>query len=240
MLHFILYLITQKTLFTTSNVHSRCTQSLQKFEWPLYSLPLDSFHDAEGLPIPSPFDSRPDHPTIFTGHHDEDSNAFASQDLDQKISQRLLEEQSADLGQTADFHFYPPPAAPLSLDAASPAAMFFSPTSSPAPRTPDAEGESVSGYRLGSVIGYGGFSTIRRASSSSGGTVAVKIVRRSDLAKQSDAAQARKRLDHEAAIWSTRSHEHILPLFSAVHTLYADFFVTHFCPAGSQGVEVFA
>lgn len=211
-----------------------------KFEWPSYSLPLDSFHDAEGLPIPNPFDSRSDHPTIFTGDHDEDghhSNTFTSPDIDQKISQRLLEEQSADLEHTADFDFYHAPAAPSPLDATvSPAAMFlsaFSPISGQTARTPDAEGELVSGYRLGSVIGYGGFSTIRRASSSSGGTVAVKIVRRSDLSKQPDAAQARKRLDHEEAIWSTLSHEHILPLFSAVHTLYADFFVTLFCPAGS-------
>lgn len=210
---------------------------------PSHSLPLDSFHDAEGLPIPSPFDSRPDRPTIFTGDHGDDrhhSSTFDSPDIEQKLSQHLLQEQSADLRHNGDFDFYHAPAAPSPLDSGdfsnSPAAMFlsvFSPTSSQVARTPDAEGEFVSGYRLGPVIGYGGFSTIRRASSSSGGTVAVKIVRRSDLANQPDAAQARKRLDHEAAIWISLSHEHILPLFSAVHTSYADFFVTLFCPAGS-------
>lgn len=214
-----------------------------KLERPSHSLPLDSFHDAEGLPIPSPFDSRPERPAIFTGDHDEDgphSSTFASPDIEQKISQHLLEEQSADLRHTGGFDFYHAPAAPSSLDtgdfSSSPAAMFlsaFSPISSQVAQTPDAEGELVSGYKLGPVIGYGGFSTIRRASSSSGGIVAVKIVRRSDVAKQPDAMQARQRLDHEASIWITLSHEHILPLFSAVHTPYADFFVTLFCPAGS-------
>ncbi|CCL99521.1 uncharacterized protein FIBRA_01539 [Fibroporia radiculosa] len=116
----------------------------------------------------------------------------------------------------------------------SPAAMFlssFSPSAEPAP-APDAEGEYISGYKLGSVIGVGGFSTIRQASSLQGGTVAIKIVRRSDLSKQPDPARARKRLDHEAAIWSTLSHEHVLPLFSVNQTLFADYFVTLYCPAG--------
>jgi serine/threonine protein kinase len=43
----------------------------------------------------------------------------------------------------------------------------------------------------------------------------------------------RKRLDHETEIWSSLSHEHILPLFSTEHTSYADFYITLFCPAGS-------
>ncbi|EEB86932.1 hypothetical protein MPER_15941 [Moniliophthora perniciosa FA553] len=57
--------------------------------------------------------------------------------------------------------FSPPPALPKAL--------------------PDDEGEVVAGYTLDGIIGYGGFSVIRRAYSSSGGVVAVKIVRRSDL-----------------------------------------------------------
>ena len=127
----------------------------------------------------------------------------------------------------------PQPAASL---ASSPAAMFLSAFSySPASNAtlPDDEGQNVAGYTLGSVIGYGGFSTIRRAYSTSGGIVAVKIVRRSDVSKQPNAARAQKRLDHETAVWSSLSHEHILPLFSAVHTSYADYFITLCCPAGS-------
>jgi MAP/microtubule affinity-regulating kinase len=117
----------------------------------------------------------------------------------------------------------------------SPAAMFlsaFSPAASVAP-LPDDEGEQVDEFKLGPIIGYGGFSSIRRAYSPSGGTVAVKIIRRSDLASQSDSAQTRERLENEASIWKTLSHEHILPLFNFVHTSYADFFFMLLCPAGS-------
>ena len=117
----------------------------------------------------------------------------------------------------------------------SPAAMFlsaFSPSVSAAP-LPDDEGEEVDGYKLGSIIGYGGFSTIRRGYSPSGGSVAVKIVRRSDLASQSNSSQARDRMENEATIWKTLSHEHILPLFHFSHTSYADFFFMLLCPAGT-------
>ena len=117
----------------------------------------------------------------------------------------------------------------------SPAAMFlsaFSPAVSTAP-LPDDEGEEVEGYKLGSIIGYGGFSTIRRAFSPSGGSVAVKIVRRSDLASQANPIQARDRLENEASIWKTLSHEHILPLFHFTRTDYADFYFMLLCPAGT-------
>ncbi|KAF5331480.1 hypothetical protein D9758_015495 [Tetrapyrgos nigripes] len=120
--------------------------------------------------------------------------------------------------------------------AISPAALFlssFSSISPPKTTLPDDEGEEVAGYTLGGVIGYGGFSTIRRAFSTSGGTVAVKIVRNSDLNKDANLRRARKRLDREAEIWQTLGHENILPLFKAVHTSYADFFITLLCPAGS-------
>ncbi|KAJ3781599.1 hypothetical protein GGU10DRAFT_101634 [Lentinula aff. detonsa] len=117
----------------------------------------------------------------------------------------------------------------------SPAAMFLSGFSaSPATLSlPDDEGEIVAGYLLGPVIGYGGFSIVRRASSTSGGVVAVKIVRRSDLSKQGNISRAQKRLDHETRIWASLNHEHILPLFTSLHNSYADFFVTLYCPAGS-------
>ncbi|KAF9454856.1 kinase-like protein, partial [Macrolepiota fuliginosa MF-IS2] len=121
------------------------------------------------------------------------------------------------------------------INSASPAAMFlsaFSPSFAAAP-LPDDEGQVVAGYTLGGVIGYGGSSIIRRAFSASGGIVAVKIVKRSEIQKQHNPLLARKRLQHEAEVWSSLSHEHILPLFSTAHTSYADFFVTLFCPAGS-------
>ncbi|KAH7913349.1 kinase-like domain-containing protein [Hygrophoropsis aurantiaca] len=124
---------------------------------------------------------------------------------------------------------------PCDEPAISPAALFlsaFSPATSSV-RSPDDEGEIVAGYFLGPIIGRGGFSTIRRASSASGGVVAIKIVRRTDMAKQADPSLAKKRLDHEAEVWASLSHEHILPLFSAEHTSFGDFFITLLCPAGS-------
>ncbi|KAI6124364.1 kinase-like domain-containing protein [Pisolithus thermaeus] len=122
-----------------------------------------------------------------------------------------------------------------SSESLSPAALFLSAFSPPIShsRLPDDEGESVAGYVLGPAIGYGSFSTIRRASSPSGGIVAIKIVKHSELQRQNNPELARKRLNHETRVWSSLSHEHILPLFSFEHTSYADFFVTLYCPAGS-------
>ena len=143
-----------------------------------------------------------------------------------------------------DFHFHarhtstpsPSPQPESNTLSSSPAAMFLSTfmnspqQSSP---NPDDQGQVISGYTLGHIIGYGSTSVIRRASSFSGDVVAVKIIRRADLVKAGNAPQARKRLQHEASIWSSLSHEHILPLFSAVYTDYADYFITLYCPAGS-------
>ena len=116
----------------------------------------------------------------------------------------------------------------------SPAALFLSTfTTTPQSLNPDDEGQIISGYALGDIIGYGSTSIIRKASSSSGDVVAVKIIYRADLVRTGNAPQARKRLQHEASVWSSLSHEHILPLFSTVHTSRADYFVTLYCPAGS-------
>ncbi|KAI0671191.1 kinase-like protein [Trametes maxima] len=118
----------------------------------------------------------------------------------------------------------------------SPAALFlsaFSPSTTEQILAPDDEGSVVAGYTLGPIVGHGGFSIIRTASSAQGGSVAVKIVRRADLDKQPDPTLARKSLEREAAVWGSLNHEHILPLFTVNHMPYADFFITLYCPAGS-------
>jgi len=168
-------------------------------------------------------------------------------DQDQRISQKLLSSISPHMKAASmpdPFMFVSPVVSPSTYpqeDASqsemsmSPAAMFlssFSPMSSVA-GLPDDEGELVAGYTLGPIIGYGGFSTIRRASSAQGGVVAVKIVRRSEVARHPNPEQARQQLDHEMQVWSSLGHEHILPLFTSSHTSYADFFITLYCPAGS-------
>lgn len=127
---------------------------------------------------------------------------------------------------------------PLSMNeiSSSPAALFlssFSPNLDAPTVLPDDEGQTVAGYVLGPVVGRGGFSTIRTGTSPSGDVVAIKIVRRSDVSSQPNPEAEAKRLDHEAQIWSSLHHEHILPLFKPEHTSYADYFVTQYCPAGS-------
>lgn len=119
----------------------------------------------------------------------------------------------------------------------SPAAMFlssFSPNIDAPVVLPDDEGQTVAGYVLGPVVGRGGFSTIRTGTSHSGDVVAIKIVRRSDVSSQPNPEVEAKRLDHEAQVWSSLHHEHILPLFKSDHTSYADYFITQLCPAGSM------
>ncbi|KAF9485908.1 kinase-like protein [Pholiota conissans] len=157
-----------------------------------------------------------------------------SRDTEQALSSRLLR-SSQTFGSPACSPR--PVAASNSNVSASPAAAFLSffHSPSPAPESRDQDDESnvVAGYTLGSIIGYGSTSIIRRATSASGSIAAVKIIRRTDLVRAGNAPQARKRLQHEAAVWATLSHEHILPLFKTVHTPYADYFFTLYCPAGS-------
>jgi MAP/microtubule affinity-regulating kinase len=185
--------------------------------------------------------SRPPIPSLFTTIGDREDSAPDDENDNVNININITSSSSAPQISSYDS----PPLSPIfpALDnnqgpiSASPAAMFLS-AFSPSPSVsatplPDDEGEQVDGYKLGSIIGYGGFSTIRRAFSPSGGTVAVKIVRRSDLASQANSPQARVRLDNEASIWKSLSHEHILPLFHSVHTQYADFFFMLLCPAGT-------
>ncbi|THH09106.1 hypothetical protein EW145_g2245 [Phellinidium pouzarii] len=97
----------------------------------------------------------------------------------------------------------------------------------------DAENKSVAGYTLAETIGHGGFSTVKKAFSSIGEVVAIKIVSSADIEKQDSPEQARKQLSNEVAIWRTLNHEHVLPLFDVEHTPYADYLVTIYCPAGS-------
>ncbi|KAH7311181.1 kinase-like domain-containing protein, partial [Rhizoctonia solani] len=96
-------------------------------------------------------------------------------------------------------------------------------------------GVPVGGYVLGQVIGHGGFSTIRTATSSTtGGVVAVKIVPSKSTPDPSSEPESRP-IAEEAALWSSLSHEHILPLFSAEESepLGAWFLFTLYCPAGT-------
>lgn len=122
----------------------------------------------------------------------------------------------------------------------SPAARFlsgfYSPSISPvalAPIDPDAEGQEVFSFILGTEIGRGGFSVIKRATSmSTGAVVAIKIVRYPEPSLPL-ASVRREQITREAELWTRLTHEHILPLFSSHSTDRAMYFVTLYCPAGS-------
>ncbi|KAF9146618.1 hypothetical protein BGX30_012854 [Mortierella sp. GBA39] len=100
----------------------------------------------------------------------------------------------------------------------------------------DEEGAQVGEYLLGRVIGHGGFSIVREASSiqmdESGQVdrVAVKIVKTQTGATDNDRVQ--KMLRKEIAIWSQISHPHVLP-FLAVEELPTDTFI--FCELCTGG-----
>ncbi|KAI1783565.1 kinase-like protein [Ganoderma leucocontextum] len=185
-------------------------------------------------------------PCAFPAANQERINGNAL-DPDQKISEELAPFAShppaVAFSEPPLGFFGSPVISPLPADdfpdvdlSSSPAAMFlsaFSPTPSERSLPPDDEGAIVAGYTLGPIVGRGGFSIIRTASSLQGGTVAVKIVRHADLDKQPDPALARKSLEREAQVWTSLNHEHTLPLFTVNNTSYADFFFTVYCPAGS-------
>ncbi|KAF8669651.1 Protein tyrosine kinase [Rhizoctonia solani] len=152
--------------------------------------------------------------------------------------------------------FHSPPPVPTHATVASPTSCLID------------QGVSVGGYVLGPVIGHGGFSTIRTATSpTTAGVVAVKIVSvkpKLPAPAPTDAPRGRlgnraatvgraatttirgrtpdassdndgRPIAEEAALWSTLSHEHILPLFSAEESdsLGAWFLFTLYCPAGT-------
>ncbi|KAF9126226.1 hypothetical protein BGW39_006795 [Mortierella sp. 14UC] len=100
----------------------------------------------------------------------------------------------------------------------------------------DEEGAQVGGYLLGRVIGHGGFSIVREATSiqmdETGQVerVAVKIVKAQTGATDNDRVQ--KMLRKEIAIWSQISHPHVLP-FLAVEELPTDTFI--FCELCTGG-----
>ncbi|KAG0280536.1 hypothetical protein BGZ95_009772 [Linnemannia exigua] len=100
----------------------------------------------------------------------------------------------------------------------------------------DEEGAQVGDYLLGRVIGHGGFSIVREATSiqmdESGQVerVAVKIVKTQTGATDNDRVQ--KMLRKEIAIWSQISHPHVLP-FITVEELPTDtFIVCELCTGG--------
>jgi len=90
------------------------------------------------------------------------------------------------------------------------------------------EPERIGPYTLGPVIASGGFSVIRKATSSTG-VVAVKVISTSD----SPDSPSLVLLDQEISIWANLHHENVLPLFSSYRFPGSVYLVTLLCPEGS-------
>ena len=100
---------------------------------------------------------------------------------------------------------------------------------SPAPiRTQAPAEEKIGPYVLGPVIGHGGFSVVKKATSASG-VVAVKIIPTSAPSDKEMIAA----LENEISIWSNLHHEYVLPLFTNYRTDDNIYLVSLYCPAGS-------
>jgi serine/threonine protein kinase len=81
-------------------------------------------------------------------------------------------------------------------------------------------------YVLGPVIGRGGFSVVKKATSASG-VVAVKII---PVPTDED---TKSLLEAEISIWSGLHHEYVLPLFMEYRTDSSIYLISLYCPAGS-------
>ncbi|KAI8994599.1 kinase-like domain-containing protein [Pilobolus umbonatus] len=94
--------------------------------------------------------------------------------------------------------------------------------------------DEVDGYVMNDVIGYGGFSTVRKAEhKNTKDTAAVKVIKLNG-ATDKEMSRLRREID----IWKSLDHPHILQLKSVVektteaneHTAYL---ISHFCPKGN-------
>ena len=86
--------------------------------------------------------------------------------------------------------------------------------------------ERIGPYVLGQVVGHGGFSVVRKATSASG-VVAIKVI------PTPTDPDTKSSLENEISIWSNLHHEHILPLFTQYRTEENIYLVSLYCPAGS-------
>ncbi|KAI8371125.1 kinase-like domain-containing protein [Blakeslea trispora] len=112
----------------------------------------------------------------------------------------------------------------------SPAASFlagfaFSPVQSKSIEQ-EQEGDEIDDYVIDKIIGYGGFSTVRKGFRiSDGNKVAIKIVKKQD---NNDI-----QLESELSIWKQLAHDHIVQLEKVLETDNATFLICDYCPGGS-------
>ncbi|KAI9279607.1 kinase-like domain-containing protein [Sporodiniella umbellata] len=111
----------------------------------------------------------------------------------------------------------------------SPAASFLAGFAMPTVDTleQEQEGDEIDDYVLDKVIGYGGFSVVRKGFRiSDGKKVAIKIIRKHGGDDDS-------RLDRELNIWRSLSHDHLVALEKVLETDHAVFVICEYCDNGN-------
>lgn len=91
------------------------------------------------------------------------------------------------------------------------------------------EGDEIDDYVLDKIIGYGGFSTVRKGFRvSDGRKVAIKIIK-----KQTQGDEPDYHLERELAIWKTLDHQNIVCLQKVLETDNATFLICDYCDNGN-------
>jgi hypothetical protein len=92
------------------------------------------------------------------------------------------------------------------------------------------QGDEIDDYVIDKVIGYGGFSTVRKGFRvSDGQKVAIKIIKKTSGAID----EPDYRLERELSIWKTLEHENIVCLQKVLETDSATFLICDYCSGGS-------
>ncbi|KAI8339087.1 kinase-like domain-containing protein [Chlamydoabsidia padenii] len=86
-------------------------------------------------------------------------------------------------------------------------------------------GDEIDDYVMNQIIGYGGFSTVRKGYCiSNGQTVAIKIIK-----KNKEESSLKQELD----IWQTLDHDHLVRIQKVLETDYATYVVCDYCSNGT-------
>ncbi|CAO3592574.1 unnamed protein product [Absidia cylindrospora] len=91
------------------------------------------------------------------------------------------------------------------------------------------QGDEIDDYVMNEIIGYGGFSTVRKGYCiSDGQTVAIKIIKKKAQGHSCDMA-----LERELEIWENLDHQNVVRIQKVLETDYATYIICDYCANGS-------